>query len=83
MFARPSTLAAGFSHLLYTKRNERVDQKTVFASLGLSAAISVQQFNAFDVGKNGYLTFSELVRMFESDVQVRSPQGMLVNDMSP
>ena len=54
----------GFSHLLYTKRNERVDQKTVFASLGLSAAISVQQFNAFDVGKNGYLTFSELVRMF-------------------
>jgi len=54
----------GFSHLLYTKRNERVDQKTVFASLGLSAAISVQQFNAFDVGRNGYLTFAELVRMF-------------------
>lgn len=24
----------------------------------------MQQFNAFDVGRNGYLTFAELVRMF-------------------
>lgn len=54
----------GLSTLLYRKRNERVNRQTVFATLGLRAAMSVQQFQYFDQDEKGFLTYADLVRMF-------------------